>query len=141
MIVNQLVDVTRPEVIDINATITGGGLTGQAGALRHGIARALNNVDAEVLHSLEKSRLSDRSTWSNVRNTVAPVPANASSSPSDENKFSMSHSTFGENHQLVILLFAVPSFQLSSQFVLRKNTSVKKLLDREFFPYQNIHKL
>ena len=33
---------------DVIARIGGGGVTGQAGALRLGIARALNNVDAEA---------------------------------------------------------------------------------------------
>ena len=33
---------------DVIATVTGGGYTGQAGALRHGIARALCGVDAEA---------------------------------------------------------------------------------------------
>ena len=33
---------------DVIATVTGGGYTGQAGALRHGIARALCEVDAEA---------------------------------------------------------------------------------------------
>ena len=32
---------------DVLATVNGGGFTGQAGALRHGIARALCEVDAE----------------------------------------------------------------------------------------------
>ena len=32
---------------DIEATVTGGGVTGQAGAIRHGIARALLQADAE----------------------------------------------------------------------------------------------
>jgi len=31
--------------VDIEATVTGGGVTGQAGAIRHGIARALLKVD------------------------------------------------------------------------------------------------
>ena len=31
--------------VDINATVKGGGVTGQAGAIRHGIARALLQVD------------------------------------------------------------------------------------------------
>ena len=30
---------------DVEATVTGGGVTGQAGAIRHGIARALLKVD------------------------------------------------------------------------------------------------
>lgn len=33
---------------DVVATVTGGGYTGQAGALRHGISRALCEVDAEA---------------------------------------------------------------------------------------------
>ncbi len=32
---------------DVIATVTGGGFTGQAGALRHGISRALVQADAE----------------------------------------------------------------------------------------------
>ena len=33
--------------VDIVATVTGGGVTGQAGAIRHGISRALLEVNAE----------------------------------------------------------------------------------------------
>jgi len=33
---------------DVIATVNGGGFTGQAGALRHGISRALCEVDAEA---------------------------------------------------------------------------------------------
>ena len=33
---------------DVVATVTGGGFTGQAGALRHGISRALVQADAEA---------------------------------------------------------------------------------------------
>ena len=33
---------------DVIATVTGGGFTGQAGALRHGISRALCQADAEA---------------------------------------------------------------------------------------------
>jgi small subunit ribosomal protein S9 len=31
--------------VDIEATVTGGGVTGQAGAIRHGVARALLKID------------------------------------------------------------------------------------------------
>ena len=34
--------------VDVVATVTGGGVTGQAGALRHGISRALLQMDPEV---------------------------------------------------------------------------------------------
>ena len=39
---------------DITATIRGGGLTGQAGALRHGIARALADTDPSCHDVLRK---------------------------------------------------------------------------------------
>lgn len=39
---------------DINALITGGGLSGQAGALRHGISRALVKVDSDLKPKLKK---------------------------------------------------------------------------------------
>ena len=33
--------------VDINATVTGGGVSGQAGAIRHGVARALLEMNPE----------------------------------------------------------------------------------------------
>lgn len=39
---------------DVIARVTGGGMTGQAGALRLGVARALNEVDEEVNRPLLK---------------------------------------------------------------------------------------
>ncbi len=39
---------------DIKAAINGGGLDGQAGAMRHGIARALLVVDAALREALKK---------------------------------------------------------------------------------------
>ncbi|MGI6040371.1 MAG: 30S ribosomal protein S9 [Clostridiales bacterium] len=41
--------------VDIEATVTGGGVTGQAGAIRHGIARALLNVDENFRPALKKA--------------------------------------------------------------------------------------
>ena len=40
-----LVKTSMAGKVDINATVKGGGVTGQAGAIRHGIARALLLVD------------------------------------------------------------------------------------------------
>ncbi|SRR5690554_3781970 len=40
---------------DVIATVTGGGYTGQAGALRHGIARALVKSDEELRGTLKKA--------------------------------------------------------------------------------------
>ena len=42
------------EKVDIIATVTGGGVTGQAGALRHGISRALLQVNPEFRPVLKK---------------------------------------------------------------------------------------
>ena len=51
LIVNQPFGVTGTtgnlEKMDIVATVTGGGVTGQAGAIRHGVARALLLVNEE----------------------------------------------------------------------------------------------
>ena len=43
------------ETYDIDATMNGGGTTGQAGALRLGIARALIEVDPELRPALKKA--------------------------------------------------------------------------------------
>ncbi|KNF08054.1 30S ribosomal protein S9 [Gottschalkia purinilytica] len=40
---------------DVVVTVNGGGFTGQAGAIRHGIARALLKVDEELRPVLKKS--------------------------------------------------------------------------------------
>lgn len=45
---------------DVEASVIGGGLSGQAGALRHGIARALVNVDADLKSKLKKEGLLTR---------------------------------------------------------------------------------
>ncbi|MDR0935487.1 MAG: 30S ribosomal protein S9 [Oscillospiraceae bacterium] len=46
LIVRQPFAVTNTfEKFDVEATVKGGGVTGQAGAIRHGIARALLEVD------------------------------------------------------------------------------------------------
>ena len=48
MVVRQPLDATgNTGKMDIVATVTGGGVSGQAGALRHGISRALLEVNAE----------------------------------------------------------------------------------------------
>ncbi len=41
--------------VDIKATVTGGGVTGQAGAIRHGIARALLQLNAEEYRPILKA--------------------------------------------------------------------------------------
>ena len=48
VIVKQALTLTETESnIDVVAKVSGGGFSGQAGAVRHGIARALNEANAE----------------------------------------------------------------------------------------------
>ncbi|HEC97542.1 MAG TPA: 30S ribosomal protein S9 [Nitrospirae bacterium] len=46
--------------LDVKVTVGGGGLSGQAGAVRHGIARALLNVDSDLRPKLKKEGLLTR---------------------------------------------------------------------------------
>tara|TARA_R110000824_G_scaffold399843_1_gene606089 strand:+ start:170736 stop:171209 length:474 start_codon:yes stop_codon:yes gene_type:complete len=55
MILNQpLVVAGREKQFDITATVVGGGLSGQAGALRHGLSRALTYFEPELRGALKK---------------------------------------------------------------------------------------
>jgi small subunit ribosomal protein S9 len=56
MVVRQALDVvSMAERVDIRATVTGGGTTGQAGAIRHGIARALVAYDETLRQALRRA--------------------------------------------------------------------------------------
>jgi small subunit ribosomal protein S9 len=56
MIVRQpLVLLEMDGKFDINVTVSGGGISGQAGAIRHGITRALMQYDEELRPSLRKA--------------------------------------------------------------------------------------
>jgi small subunit ribosomal protein S9 len=56
MIVLQPFDVTQTgSGFDIEVNVTGGGTSGQAGAIRHGITRALMQVNAEFRSPLKKA--------------------------------------------------------------------------------------
>ena len=55
MIVNQPLEIVKSENdYDIKATVKGGGLSGQAGALRHGISKALTIYNNELRPALKK---------------------------------------------------------------------------------------
>ena len=55
MIIEQpLKLVGLSDKVDINVNVNGGGLSGQAGAIRHGIARALVKYDEELKSELKK---------------------------------------------------------------------------------------
>ena len=56
LIVRQpLVATDTLSKVDIVATVTGGGVTGQAGAIRHGIARALLKLNEEYRPILKRA--------------------------------------------------------------------------------------
>lgn len=56
MILNQPFEKTAREgQFDVICTVSGGGLSGQAGAVRHGIARALCNFEPELRPELKKA--------------------------------------------------------------------------------------
>ncbi len=55
MVVNQPLNVIQSEdVYEIMATVKGGGLSGQAGAIRHGISKALSIYDNSNRQPLKK---------------------------------------------------------------------------------------
>ncbi|MBB5017629.1 small subunit ribosomal protein S9 [Chitinivorax tropicus] len=61
MIVRQPLELTNHvETFDIKVNVTGGGENGQAGAVRHGIARALVDYDASLKSALRKAGLMTR---------------------------------------------------------------------------------
>ena len=56
VIVKQPLVVTATlDKYDVICTVTGGGLSGQAGAVRHGIARALNEANSEYRPTLKSA--------------------------------------------------------------------------------------
>ena len=56
IIVRQPLEATNTlDKYDVLVNVRGGGFTGQAGAIRHGIARALLNVDADFRPTLKKA--------------------------------------------------------------------------------------
>lgn len=56
LIVRQpLVATNNTDKVDIVANVSGGGVTGQAGAIRHGISRALLGMDPEYRAILKKA--------------------------------------------------------------------------------------
>ncbi len=56
MIVRQPLELTQHvESFDVNVTVKGGGTTGQAGAIRHGLTRALMKYDESLRGALRKA--------------------------------------------------------------------------------------
>jgi small subunit ribosomal protein S9 len=61
LIINQPLEATQTKgSYDVHVNVNGGGFTGQAGAIRHGIARALLNVDPDFRPALKAAGLLTR---------------------------------------------------------------------------------
>ena len=61
MIVRQPLELMNlTDRFDVNVTVTGGGTTGQAGAIRHGLTRALMEYDESLRPALRKAGLVTR---------------------------------------------------------------------------------
>ena len=79
-IVRQPLALTETvEKFDVLVTVRGGGTTGQAGAIRHGISRALLEADADYRPSLKKagfltrdSRMKERKKYGLKKARKAP---------------------------------------------------------------------
>jgi small subunit ribosomal protein S9 len=50
-----LLTVSLKDKIDVDVNVSGGGVTGQAGAVAHGIARALQKMNLELRPALKKA--------------------------------------------------------------------------------------
>ena len=71
MIVNQpLVLTATKDKFDVLVNVHGGGFTGQAGAIRHGITRALIKADEALKPELKKAGFVTRDPRMKERNTV-----------------------------------------------------------------------
>jgi len=56
MLIKQPLDITgKKDQFDVYANVTGGGVAGQAGAVKHGISKALLEYDAELRSVLKKA--------------------------------------------------------------------------------------
>ena len=56
MIVRQPLELTQLDrKFDVTVTVSGGGITGQAGAIRHGLTRALMSYDDQLRASLRRA--------------------------------------------------------------------------------------
>ncbi|MCH2206353.1 MAG: 30S ribosomal protein S9 [Lentisphaerales bacterium] len=68
-LVNQPLQVTGLEgQLDLNINVRGGGLSGQSGAVRHGISRALCEYDADLRAVLKQSGMLTRDARKKERN-------------------------------------------------------------------------
>ena len=56
IVTSPLEEINGANNYDVNCNVKGGGLTGQAGAIIHGISRALVNIDSSLKKTLKKNK-------------------------------------------------------------------------------------
>ncbi len=79
MIINQPFDVVdRNGQYDVWCTVTGGGLSGQAGAVRHGISQALTHIEPNLRPTLKKGGFLTRDSRSVERKKYGRAKARRS---------------------------------------------------------------
>ena len=76
MVVRQPLELTEMlEKFDIKVNVSGGGITGQAGAIRHGITRALIEYDESLRSPLRKAGFVTRDARQLIAAEEADTPA------------------------------------------------------------------
>ena len=60
IVMQPLVALSQEKVFDVHINVNGGGLTGQVGALVHGISKALLQFDENLKPTLKKEKLTTR---------------------------------------------------------------------------------
>ncbi|MGP1871572.1 MAG: 30S ribosomal protein S9 [Arsenophonus sp.] len=70
MVVKQPLELVNILKIDLYITVKGGGISGQAGAIRHGITRALIKYDETLHHELHKAGFITRDSRSVERKKI-----------------------------------------------------------------------
>ncbi len=60
IVTSPLEEINGTNNYDVNCNVKGGGLTGQAGAIIHGISRALVNIDSSLKKTLKKNKFTTR---------------------------------------------------------------------------------
>ena len=63
-ILRPLSIVNREKEYDVRCSVKGGGLSGQAGAIIHGVARAITEYEPELKSTLKKEKLTTRDSRS-----------------------------------------------------------------------------
>ena len=60
LVARPLQEINAPTQYDVKCNVRGGGLSGQAGAIIHGLSRALVSLDSSLKKSLKKNKLTTR---------------------------------------------------------------------------------